>query len=182
MTVSNALDSCRATSAQQICGLSAFVASPTAFSSSGFAASASGVPNPARAIAAVPRTVWSTDPSPFVMMGMLALSLAHDRWTYASCCSRGSLSASAHLRQRGNCSALGKSWMSRISLFAASLVIDCASAWAPSRMAATPPATMSRPRMIAMGLKAPRLKLPSSVGKALFMAVARLGKGARTIP
>ena len=69
--------------------------------------------------------------------------------------------------------------MSRISLLTCSFVSDTASPWMLSTAKTAAPATSKRATMMAMGLTAPRLKLPSSEGKAWFMGVLRTG---RTIP
>ena len=127
MTVSKALGSLRATSAQQICGLSPAPASPSALTSAGFAPSASGEPKSTKVIAAVPRTAWSIDDRPLAIAGMLCLSFAQARWTNASCSRRGSFSTVDHLRQRGSWSAFGKVSISWISLLTCSFVSVCAS-------------------------------------------------------
>ena len=71
--------------AQAICGLSLLSASPSALSRAGLAASAAGEPKVTRPIAAVPRTVWSTEASPLIISGMTCASLYQDRRTKASC-------------------------------------------------------------------------------------------------
>ncbi len=56
--------------------------------------------------------------------------------------------------------------MSAISLLTCSFVSDCASPWMERAAKTTAPTTMSRPTTMAIGLNAPRLKLPSSLGNA----------------
>ena len=169
MTVSNALGSLSATSAQADLRLVAAVGlgqrlEQRRLRGVGRRASRSST----SAIAAVPRTVWSTEREALDdRRGCSACPWPRTGARTPPAAGAARSRRSAHLRQRGICSALGRSWMSRISLLTCSLVSVCASVVHAEEDERRPaPATSSRPTMMAMGLTAPRLKLPSSAGKA----------------